>query len=369
MVRVYNEWNEDIENYWKQLQRDSSTHPQSYLEWVKSWSQYRINERNELFLIMCTSKSGVCIAPFVKQKRNGLTTLLSIPHHFGDRFDFLADGNCSILYEEMIEYLLSYQSWDFVQLRNVLENTELFCYLRRINVPRIKVGEQILTALSTQSFEEYLKALNRKVRSEYRRRWKKLNGQGDVKVEVSREFKDYLSWEKQFINIQTNRSKTAERSIADYTTYEYRKMALEGLHKYGIPIYIVVKINNEIIAYRIGLVDDKNCYHDFKLSFSPEYGKYGLGGILNAELIKYSLISNFMSINHGMGNYSYKKDWSVEYEVLSSFDFYLSSSSLIAKVNLLWTTKLRKALKQIFHEVAQGKLSTLWNTWIIFKDN
>lgn len=353
MIKVYRSWNEELEKEWRFLQRSTKTHPQSYIDWVKSWSDFRVKGRKKLNILFLETESGKCIAPFVRENIYGFVVLTTIPHHFGDRYDFIALGNKRKLYEDIFDYLLTYESWNFVHLRNILEKSLLFSVLEERKFPILEVGKQIVGYIDEESFDGYVQKLRRKVRSEYRRRWKKLKEQGKVEVIFSTNYEDYLAWESVFIKIQTARSISARRHVVDIDTYNYRRAALEGLHVYGIPLYTVIKLDDRIIAYRIGLLDSDNGYHDFKLSYCPEYGTFGLGGILNAELIRYLIEKGVKSINHGMGDYSYKKNWSTGYDELSSYDVALASSGLRSRLYLAWVTKWKQVLSVRYNELVK----------------
>ena len=346
MIKVYTEWCSDLQKVWVRSQVDAEAFPQSYIEWVEPWSRARV-ERGNLLVLVYDGPAGVGIAAFRRRRKLGFQVLESIPFHFGDRFDFIVYGpQKKEIYKALFSFLQSYKSWSYVHLRNVFEKSELNNFIQLVDCKRHKINEQIVAELHASNLDDYLMSLKGKVRTEFRRRLRKLSSMGDLKFHVSDDPQDYLEWEGAMIQMERNRAAAAGRKVNGSEVYAYRKEALTGLCAYNIPLFMILTLDSEIIAYRIGLLSS-GVYNDFKLSVAPSYARLGLGSIINAKLIEYLLGNNVRYLNHGMGNYSYKRDWSERYELVSSHDFHMWKSASGGYIYWKWLTEWRELLKQI----------------------
>ena len=346
MIKVFTEWCTELSELWRRAQLEAEVFPQSYIEWVEPWSRAHVKHGNLLVLVY-DGPEGVGIAAFRRRRILGLQALESIPFHFGDRYDFIVSGREKFeIYRALFSFLQSYQSWSYVHLKNVLEKSDLSHFAKELDCEKHKINEQIVAGLQASNMDDYLMSLKGKVRTEFRRRLKKLSAMGDLEFHVSDDPQDYLKWESAMIQVERNRAVAAGRKLNRPEVYAYRKEALIGLSAYNIPLYVVLTLDSEIIAYRIGLLSS-GVYNDFKLSVAPNFARLGLGSIINAKLIEYLLEKNVRYLNHGMGNYSYKRDWSASYEVLSSNDLHMWKAAKGGYIYWKWLTEWRESLKLI----------------------
>ena len=94
----------------------------------------------------------------------------------------------------------------------------------------------------------------------------------------------------------------------------------------------VLKINNEIIAACIGVIENRRFYYLIPVIFSDKYNSFSPGKLLIYKLIAWSKNNKVDSFDFGIGVELYKKYWSnysirifrhLDYKGLKGFIFYL----------------------------------------------
>lgn len=342
----------DIENpflkrEWEHLQDSEDVFPQMYYQWITPWWK-RSNSSKKLYIITVIDNEQklVAIAPFCIEKRFGINILQSIPVHFGDFYSFIVKDNNISLINELLTHINSFKKWSYVKVNLVRSNNLLYKKLNAKNFKEQHIENIIEADLSYASYDDYLMTLHRKVRGEYRRRLRKLEGLGDVEFIVSSNFDDYLNFEKDFRRIYELRWKDIDKVLPGDKVYEYRKDALKYLSSVNKAVFVLLKLNSELIAYRFGIIH-QNQYHDYKLSFNPEYHKLGLGSIITGLLVKELISKGFGVLDHGVGDYSYKNDWSPIDKKVKVYNFHFYKNNPIAIAYFQFENKYKSKLKRI----------------------
>jgi CelD/BcsL family acetyltransferase involved in cellulose biosynthesis len=350
-VKIFN----DIENpflkrEWEHLQDSEDVFPQMYYQWITPWWK-RSNSGKKLYIITVIDNEQklVAIAPFCIEKRFGINILQSIPVHFGDFYSFIVKDNNSSLINELLTHINSFKKWSYVKINLIRSNNLLHKKLNDNNYKEQHVENIIEADFSNKSYDDYLMLLHRKVRGEYKRRLRKLEGLGKVEFIISSNFDDYLTFEKNFRRIYELRWKDIDTKLPEDKVYAYRKNALQFLSSKNKALFVLLKLNNELIAYRFGILH-QNKYHDYKLSFNTKYHKLGLGSIITGLLIKDLIARKITTLDHGVGDYSYKNDWSPIGKKINMYNFHSYKKNPLAffyfKFENEYKEKIKKLLKR-----------------------
>jgi hypothetical protein len=163
---------------------------------------------------------------------------------------------------------------------------------------------------------------------------------------MNSDFVDYITYENDFKKIYELRWKDIDKKLPGDEIYVYRKHALEYLSSKNKAVFILLKLNNELIAYRFGIIHH-NKYHDYKISFNPKYYKFGLGSIISGLLIQELIAKNIKYLDHGVGNYSYKEDWSPRNRKIGLYDFHSFKKKIIPKAYFMFENKYKDIIKMI----------------------
>lgn len=347
-IKIYNTIADDaLKKAWIELQAATEAFPQMHYEWVASWWKLN-NTSRKLYIITVvdSEQKTVGIAPFCIEKQFGLKTLQSIPVHFGDYFNFLISPSFEVIVEMILKHLNSFKHWSYVKINLVRQDVNLFYSLQAFDYKKQQLERIIQANIKDSTFEEYLMMLNTKVRGEYRRRLRKLNELGDVKLVVSSNPEVYESNEKKFREIYEKRWNEIDKKMPGDNVYQYRKEALTALAKEKKASFVLLLLNEQVIAYRFGILHNKT-YSDYKLSFDPDYGKYGLGSIITGLLIENLIQQDYAILDHGVGEYSYKWDWSPKGKAVEIYAFHQFKKSLLPQMIYKFHTSYKEKIKTI----------------------
>lgn len=347
-VKIFNDINDSsLIKEWQRLQEDVDIFPQMYYQWLAPWwLSNNIGKKLYIITVSDTNQKIIGIAPFCIRKQFGINVLQSIPIHFGDFYGFIIKNNNVFVFKALMAHINSFKKWSYVKVNLVRDNNELYNKLNRENYKEQHVENIIEADLSEKSYDDYLMALNTKVRGEYRRRLRKLEGLGTVEFSITSNFEDYLTFENDFRTIYELRWADIDKKLPGDAIYSYRKEALQYLSSKNKAVFILLKLNNNLIAYRFGIIH-QNKYHDYKISFNPKYYKLGLGSIITGLLIQELIERNVNYLDHGVGDYSYKEDWSPASKKIGVYNFHFYNNNLMAIAYFKFENKYKRVIKKL----------------------
>jgi len=339
--------NPTLKKGWQDLQESENVFPQMYYQWIAPWWQSN-NSGKKLYIITAEDAEQrlVGIAPFCIEKQFGIKVLQSIPTHFGDFYSFIVKDNNDSIFQALISHANSFKKWSYIKVNLVRNNNTLYERLNSENYKEQQIAKIIEAEISNITYDDYLMALHRKVRGEYRRRLRKLEELGVVEFSISSNFDDYLTFESDFRRIYELRWQDIDNKLPEDKIYQYRKEALQYLSNKDKAVFVLLKLDNELIAYRFGIIHE-NKYHDYKISFNPKYYKLGLGSIITGLLIKNLIDKNISVLDHGVGDYSYKNDWSPVGEKINVYNFHSYKNNPLAIFYFKFENKYKDMLKKL----------------------
>ena len=347
-VHIYKDiYNPEIVYNWKRIEDSCDCHPQIYYEWCEPWWRKYSNGR-ELHIIAIKNETNniVAIAPLCIEKSFGIKIIRSIPIRFGDFYSFIIeDGNNSDkIISIILQYLKSYKEWQVIVLSQINNKFQIWNHLIKDDFTP-KYLTKIHTAyLENYSFPEYLDKLPKKLRQQFRNRYRKINKLGKLEFECIEDamgFKNYINDMK---NIYNHRRQDNTLNTPSEKYYSVLNDVVKQLYDKKNLLLFLLKFNDELIAYRIGTVKD-GVYYAWKVSHHPKYNKYYPGMLIIGKIVEELINRKYKKLNFGAGDYDWKRRWasheleSENYEFIAGYDKVLIVR-LYIKYRLKWRDKL-----------------------------
>lgn len=354
-VKVFDDIeNEELKSAWLKLQNIAKVHPQMYLEWLKPWVKLRLGKRRLHIVTVTHNDRIIAIAPFCKEKKLGVNILASIPIHYGDKYEILVspDYDYKSIGYIIFGYVRKERGYRIVQFNQVESESNLYNALESYNsVSKLLINCPV-SDFTSLTFEEYMMLLNRKVRNEYRRGKRRNEEVGALRFEIHRSKDFYLQHENDFRALYEKRWKNIDKHMPDDDYYNCRRESFVGILDKDKALIVVLKIEDKLVGYRLGFIENR-CYYDWKICVDVEYKNVAY--IMTGELIKYLIHEQCDKINHGPGDYSYKKEWCVDGAVIKNHTFFIRKGGVLARLYVMIELKYKDSLKQ-----GLSKLNRLW---------
>jgi CelD/BcsL family acetyltransferase involved in cellulose biosynthesis len=349
---------EKLMREWKRLETLTECHPQMYYDWCRPWWELQSRKRKLYILMVESNDKTIGIAPLCIENRMGLKIIRSFPIHFGDFYEFIIErNNKKYIYRLILEYLMEFKQWSYIQIDQV--NSES-CLYKHIMSGELRFKAKTLTGIvelkfSNITFEEYFEALPTRKRKNIRRRLKRLQEYGDLKLTIIDNRYEYYGYMGVMKNINEKRWGNDNNILPDEDYEKCRMEAIGKLYDVGKAVLVLLKLNGEVIAYRLGILH-KNTFYAWKFSFDPQYKKYSPGSLMTRLLVEKLIDRNVSKLNYGCGEYDYKLDWSNKTFDNYNYTIQAANKTILAKANMLYQLKWRDSIKSGYHKSLRIKL-------------
>ena len=352
-IKVFNDINnEELKTSWIKLQQKNNTFPQMYYEWIEPWVRLSLGKRKLHVITVIKNNTISAIAPFCIDKSFGIKVLTSIPIHYGDKYEIIVSNEFKNkdIYFCIFKEIEKSKKYSAIAISQIESGSELYNYLKSFNYKSKKLINCPTTDFSGLTFDEFLKKLHRNVRSDFRRGKRRIAEIGDLQFEVCKTKDYYLNNEKVFRELYEKRWGEIDKNLPDDNYYNCRRESYTEILDKGNALIVVLKINNEIVGYRLGFLNDK-VYHDWKLCFDIEYSKYEISSIMTSELIAYLIENGYNKINYGPGDYSYKRKWSPDKTAIENYIFLKALNKNFASAYLNYELKYKEKIKSFLIKI------------------
>lgn len=305
------------------MQHENDTYPQMYYEWIEPWVRLRFGERELHIFTVKNNNKIIAIAPFCIDNIYLLKVLRTIPIHFGDFYCPIVENEREVL-DLLINYFKSYKNWNIVELKHVNSASKFGKLLADSYYPSIKLSDIIYTKTDYPSFEIFLESIPTKQRKEYRRRLKRLNELGVVKLLSINSKKDFLLYESDMKKLYLERWGYQEnKNISE--VFLSRREAYGNCLDEKVAKGFLLFIGDELAAYRLGFFDE-NIFTSWKLVYNLKFSKFGIGHIISILIIENLIGLKIKKINNGVGDYTYKLKWFESKVESSNYSYFLSKN-------------------------------------------
>jgi len=329
------------------LQDENDTYPQMYYEWIEPWVRLRFDERKLHIVTVKKNNQIIAIAPFCIENIYLLKVLRTIPIHFGDFYYPIVENEREV-FDLLIKYFKSYKKWNIVELKQVNSASKFGKLLIDSHYPSIKLSDIIYTKTDYTNFETFLKSIPTKQKKEFRRRWKRLNELGEVKLLSINSKKDFLIYESEMKKLYLNRWGLQENKNITEVFISRREAYGNCLDKKVAKGFLLF-VGNELAAYRLGFIDE-NIFTSWKLVYNLKFNKFGIGHMISILIIENLIGLKIKKINNGVGDYTYKLNW-FESKVGSSNYSYFLSKNFLTNSYVFYEKTIKPFLKNILNKL------------------
>jgi len=348
-IKVFNDINnEELKTSWMKLQETTQAFPQMYYEWVEPWVRLRFGNRKLRVVTVTLDETIIAIAPFCIEKKLSVNVLSSIPIHYGDKYEVLVSPDYD--YKRIVHFILENikkeKGFSVVKINQVESESNLFNALKSYDTENAVLINCPLSDFSDLTFDEYFMKLKRNVRSDFRRGKRRIEELGELQFEIHTSEAYYLQHERDFRALYEKRWKDIDEVLPDDDYYNCRRESFLGVLRRNDAIMVVLKIDDKIVGYRLGFLNNK-CYYDWKICFDLEFSKYEISSVMTGELIKFLIEKGYNKINYGPGDYSYKRKWCLEAMAMQNHVFFIKKQGIKAKLYINSELKYKDQLKQV----------------------
>lgn len=345
--------NHDLKNGWIKLQNEIDAFPQMHYEWIEPWWAAN-NKSQELYIItvLDSNNSIVGIAPFCIQKKGMVKVLRSIPIHFGDFYSFISNNKA--VNELIIDKISEFKKWNIIHIFNINSENPLIKSFENRKFQTREIVEILSPKFENNNFEEFLQSISKNSRSQYKKKLKRLDKKGKVDFVEVNTWEGYLANFTSLKDIYNLRREADERPFLSDSYYEMRNKALKPMFENGKSVLYLLKLDDELIAFRLGFINNKT-YYDWKVSHNPEFNYYSPGFLTVGLIIEHLISNNNKEFNFMTGNYQYKRSWTNNNDENVNLEVFHSKKWSFGYLYQKYRMKYREIIKAIYTSLKKRK--------------
>jgi CelD/BcsL family acetyltransferase involved in cellulose biosynthesis len=350
-IVIHNDFSDkSLVYHWQRIQEEAEVYPQMYYEWCETWWRYRASNRKLYIITVVEDENNIVgIAPLCLENKFGVRILRTFPIRFGDFYSFLIEKNHiqNEILSTIIRHIKTFDAWEFVQLSKINNRIQLFNLLNNKDFYKNILTRVHAVDISNITYEEYIKSLTKNLRKEYSKRLRRIQEIGSLNLEVVEDFNIFAEYHDTFRNIYKERWGDDNKKPPSDSYYSMEKNVVNNLSKKNKIILFVLKLSNDIVAYRWG-ISHKKIYFAWRVSYNPDYEKYSPGLLLIGQAIKALIERKYKLLNFGAGDYEWKRRWSTPAEESANYEFCMSGKSIRARIYFKYRTEWHEHLSAMY---------------------
>lgn len=314
-VKIFNDFNPELERYWKTLERGSDCHIFQTYDWSIHW--YRIigiaNKINLTIAVILKDNDPIIIFPF------GMKTILGtqiLEFLGGKQSDYQTPLLHSAL--EKNDSILS-SAFNLVLKRlpkfHIAVLTNMPSHFQTSSNPFVKLWNSVAydvsySATLPKDFGLFQSRLKTKLISDIKRQKKRLENKGVLSFEI---ITDKIKSDDLILTmIEQKRDRYNRTNVPDYLSKEYnRNFYIQHEvddNKSFIVHFAVLRLDDEVIATHWGCIY-KDYFYYLMPTYSSKYMVYSPGKILLEFLIEWAINNNIKIFDFTIGGEEYKTIW------------------------------------------------------------
>jgi CelD/BcsL family acetyltransferase involved in cellulose biosynthesis len=343
----------DLVRHWKRIAEETDCFPQMYYEWCEPW--WRLQSGNRKLHVVAVEDAGgkiVGIAPMCIEKRFSLRVLRSFPVHFGDYFSFLADeeGQAGEIVAALVDHLKTYKAWHVVHLFNVNTESLFWDVLQARGFVGRKITDIRVADFRGQSFEEFLGTLSRNSRSQFRKKLRRLEKNGDVTLEYIEDASGYLAHVDDMRRLYELRWLDDHRLAPDDVHYECRNAAVTACCQKGKMALFLLKLDGRMLVFRLGFMH-KGAFYDWRVCHDQSAESYSPGTLIVGKIIEELISRGYSQFNFMTGDYRYKRSWAPQESASVNCQLFAAGRSLRARLYVKYRLDWRDSLRSAYYRL------------------
>ncbi len=314
----------EYQGIWHQL-FDSGEHEASTsFEWTHALLQTHLKE-NDVFLLMVLkdSQEVVGLVPLIvsQTKKYGLSilNLFPISEYYNTHSDLLLKDQSDELIEAFMSGLFSLPyRWDVFRVGHLVETNPILEHIERYLKETSKKydferEEPSFFLTLDESFDDYLRKRSGKFRNYLKRMTKKIERMGHVTFLKLRDY-DGVSDAYTHLMLIEERSWKHDRRTAISSVKKqanFYKTLCDAANERGRLHLLFLCLNNEPIAYNMGLIKDKKYFY-LKTSFVEDLRQVSPSTILRAKLVEDLILGGTRYFDFPGEPYAWERQWTEE---------------------------------------------------------
>ena len=337
MFKIYSDITPELEQQWRELEKNSNFFPFQKLEWIKSYIK-NMKLKNDKYLYYCVfeDNSLMAIFPLSIIKISVVKVLCFIGFKFADYCYPIINKKYDIKKintKHIFENIYKEFKFDNVIIKN---QKKLFFNKKNIFFDNENYKDRYKADLSykiniNSTWEDYLDIRKKKI-------IKKLDKSIKRRLGENFEFKinsfDLTNIEKiKIVNflITKKRDQLNRTKIFHYLNNSKYENFLKEIfinNNDNFVSYSYIKSNNSLIAVHIGFLHSNNFYYLFPV-YDYQFKQVAAGKFVISKLIRNSFENGYSSFDFTTGGEVYKQDWSNDKTILYSF---IKNYSLLGRI-------------------------------------
>jgi CelD/BcsL family acetyltransferase involved in cellulose biosynthesis len=311
------------------LQQSGLINPFLRHEWLTSWWRGYGAEKSLLILRFKREEQTIGFAPLmihrVKLTGMPLTAVGFLCNHW-TRMDFI------LIKEYARDCLSEFTHWIrqqnrvliLAQMENSGENyITLKSTLESQRIAFTETEKKHAFIPLTNTWEAYLQSQSKNFRMDSRRKLKRLQESGEVKLVSSSSDLDSLNKIKAIAQ-NCWQNKAAVNIISTSSGETFYRAVIDAWQNSGLLDFSIVTVNDTPISYMMG-IKYHGCYFAFDTAFDPQYEKFSPGLILHNLLLEKLYQQGITRFDFGFVA-EYKKRWSEETLAVCDLTVYPNST-------------------------------------------
>lgn len=344
-----------LKNAWKDLEKKYNIFPQHTYHWCSTWWKYLSNKR-KIYIVMCISEDGSVagIMPLCIESRMGIKILRNFPINYGDFYQPIISKEFDEhqVLDCVYEHLNTFQMWDAVIFQPVNNHSNLYRFLNEKKLPSLCLIGNILADIQVATWDDYMLQLSYNRRKMTRKMMRKLENEFSITLEIITDKEKYLQHFDTIHAIQARRWENDNRPKRSKEYIACTKEINAGLFDKGKMVLYLLRANEEILSYRIGIIHEET-YYDWNTNYDLKWEKYSPGLIGVAYVIQDLINRKVKYLDFMAGIYNYKVSYSPLAETRYNYMFISSNSNIRGLLLKKYYLELRPKIKKIYAEIKE----------------
>ena len=346
----------ELVRHWKRLEEETDCFPQMYYEWCEPWWGVQSDNR-ELHVVTVQNKEKEIfgIAPLCIERRMGLRILRSYPVRSIDFYSFLVKEGP---YEQEIvrtitSYLKTFTSWDVVHIYNANDRFFRWSPIEEAGFVVKPITDILGVDFNGSSFDDFLGKLSRNTRQEFRKKLRRLEREGNVKLICIQDAAGYLAQVDEMKHLYNTRWLDDNRLPPDDKYYQCRHKAVTSLLDRKRMVLFLLCLDGQMVAYSLGFIH-KQIFYDWKASHAPTFDKFSPGVLIIGKIIEELISRSFTHFNFMVGDYHYKQSWASQGAESTNHQLFSCGSSVRGRLYLKYQLEWRDRLREYYYHFLEN---------------
>lgn len=317
---------EDLKDKWNDtLTRSRDNDIFLTWQWLSTWWKHFGEGRKLRILLVKDENRILAIAPLMRSKYTflylgSLTKIEFIGSPQSDYNHFILTEREMECVRLLLDYLNAHTDWDYLELRDISENTVSANLLRKTPAKepfQYQSEERVLDLCPymnlPDSIEMFMKRLRGDMRRNLRRRMRRLSEKYQVRVKTHSDFNSLKNAMHTFFELHQKRWRTkgvpgvfAHETVRNFHVDVAKSFAEKG----WLNLYFLTA-DDEPVAV-IYSFDYEQKKYEYLTGFDPEYSRYGVANLLRMHVIEECIQKGLREYDLMRGDEPYKRNWGTD---------------------------------------------------------